>query len=514
MKHLYSVLKHSLIPLFFFLSIGQVSAQIQNLVTLAEGELEYGSIIYDTNKDLLGYIYFFNQGEIFLANYQYEYVYLDKNLNKVANGKFTEIRANLVTTSFTSCTAMGDNQILLTKVYKSKGVLNETIVPVFFNRTISLNTSTVSEPFVPDSDGIKDFNLMPRFIREVYKKDKALFLIQGINIDNKSHYIVFESGKKKDYDYENGTLRVYNLDRKLLWDYPYNVNGTKKSWKDVEILRTTDTELILQEFQYSKDVIVSKKLVVLNLETGAKKFDYLLEDKNSSYNHTYKIEFYNDNYYIAGHFSPINTSTLLYNWEQNLGVHQIVLNEKGQEIRRQYHHWNEIKGDLTLSKYGEFKEGYRLIPNSFFMFKNGSFTVLSEKYSKQKQVIGFSVASKAENFILFNFDEKGSFTGNNIIEKDQNKDLLDNYLFSQYIKDNNGVVFFFRNYKKDEETKEKNWVLGINTIINGELNQEIVPMSSEDFFLAPLPAKEGYILLREYNKDDKYNQLRLEKLNF
>jgi hypothetical protein len=77
------------------------------------------------------------------------------------------------------------------------------------------------------------------------------------------------------------------------------------------------------------------------------------------------------------------------------------------------------------------------------------------------------------------------------------------------------VVFFFRNYAENDETKEKQWFLGINTIIDGQLTQEKIPISSKKkYFIAPVPAKEGYIMLQEYNEKDKYNQIRLEKLNY
>ncbi len=35
----------------------------------------------------------------------------------------------------------------------------------------------------------------------------------------------------------------------------------------------------------------------------------------------------------------------------------------------------------------------------------------------------------------------------------------------------------------------------------------------EKYSIDPFPAKEGYIMLREYNEKDKYNQIRLEKIN-
>jgi hypothetical protein len=68
---------------------------------------------------------------------------------------------------------------------------------------------------------------------------------------------------------------------------------------------------------------------------------------------------------------------------------------------------------------------------------------------------------------------------------------------------------------KDPVTHKKNDMLGINSIINGKLTQELIPLyQKKKYEITPMPAKEGYIMLREFNEKDKYNQIRLEKLNF
>jgi len=93
-----------------------------------------------------------------------------------------------------------------------------------------------------------------------------------------------------------------------------------------------------------------------------------------------------------------------------------------------------------------------------------------------------------------------------------------NYLFSQYIKDKTGVVFFYENIEKDPNAgifSNGMLMLGINTIIDGNLTEEKIQLSAKKkYTILPFPAKEGYIMLREYNEKDKYNQLRLEKLNY
>ena len=46
------------------------------------------------------------------------------------------------------------------------------------------------------------------------------------------------------------------------------------------------------------------------------------------------------------------------------------------------------------------------------------------------------------------------------------------------------------------------------------MTHEKIPMSSKEHFIVPYISKEGYILIREYNKDSDYNQIRLERLNY
>lgn len=57
---------------------------------LADGEMVYADILYDSDHNLYGYIYFFDQGKIDAEYKQFEYILLDRNLNKVANGTYQE----------------------------------------------------------------------------------------------------------------------------------------------------------------------------------------------------------------------------------------------------------------------------------------------------------------------------------------------------------------------------------------------------------------------------------------
>lgn len=245
------------------------------------------------------------------------------------------------------------------------------------------------------------------------------------------------------------------------------------------------------------------------MESGSKIFEYRLEDKNSQFSHSVVARYFGDKIYIVGNYSPYSKTD--FSWQKNLGVYSIILDKNGKELSKKYYPWGEIASNLNASKFGVVKNGYYLTPMKIFIMKDGSFSYLSEKFKDNSATIGLP---KSSDFVLFNFDKDGNFKQNFVIEKDKSKWVKNDYLFHQYIKDNSGVVFFFRDYKKDDETKDKNWVLGINTILNGEFKEDVIPISSEDYFIQPIPAKEGYILLREYNEKSKFDQLRLERLNY
>jgi hypothetical protein len=133
----------------------------------------------------------------------------------------------------------------------------------------------------------------------------------------------------------------------------------------------------------------------------------------------------------------------------------------------------------------------------------------------EKIKYGNNGRSVATDLILFKTDINFVINEVKIFEKAKSVNESSDYLFSQYLNNDKDLVFFYRDYEKDDGASKKNWNLYINTIKNGVFNQEkIVISSKKDFFIIPSLAKEGYVLLREYNKDYKHNEVRLERLNY
>lgn len=495
-----------LIPVFFLISFA--NAQMQDLAGLAEGRMVYSTILSNSNGDLFGYMFFFDQGNTDEKTKQFEYVFLDKNLNKVSNGNYTEVAYPGLGDYFYDCTYMG-NDIVISKFYGSN-IMGNIFPALTFIRTISLDTSQVSQEFIYKNGEFEKLGFKNADeIKQYYKEHELKYIIHGINIQDFNGFFVTEDRK---YSFMEKELKAFDADKKLKWSHAYNENGDKKNYKTFKVFDVNEGLITAGQANVVKGKADVYNLVSLDMKTGQKLFTYKLEDSDSEFTHTINISHYGDKIYIAGNYGPY--SKYGFNWEKNLGVYRIILDKSGNELSKKYYTWKEIASDLKANKYGNVEKGYYLYPKRFFIFKDGSFSLLTEKFKNNTNVfIGVNVP-KATDMVLFNFNSEGDFKGNVLLEKEYSSWVINDYLFHQYINDDTGVVFFFRDYKKHQESRDKNWVLGINTILNGEFKQETIALPPDDLDIQVMPAKEGYILLQEIKDKDKFNQIRLEKLNY
>src|SRR5690606_3849390 len=341
-------------------------------------------------------------------------------------------------------------------------------------------------------------------------KNESYTTAVPINYQDTKGFFVVENYKYKK-GFNEKSFKLNDRNKNLLWTYDFNLSGTKKNWKEFSVLTINDGIIIGGIAKRSSIKYVDEYSIVgIDAQNGKQLFEYPFENHDSEFSHTVFIKNYGDKIYIMGNYSPYSKKDFV--WERNLGIYRIELDKNGTEVAKKYYPWQEFTGDLETNKYGKAEKGYYLTPLRYFIFKDGSFSHLTEKF-KDNSAMGYGTI-KSTDFVLFNFDKNGNLIGKNVIEKDKTKAVKNDFLFHQYIKDDNGIVFFFRDYKKDDETKDKNWVLGINTIINGSFNEEVIPMTSDEFAIFPIPAKEGYILLNEYNRKKEINQIRLERLNY
>jgi hypothetical protein len=502
--------------LFLFLFVSSLSyGQMQDLATLAEGKMVYGSVLYDSDDNVYGYLYLYER-DVNKTDKKMEYVFLDKNLNKVSNTTFTDKLYDGVSSRYYDCTLMGDFIILNKTYYFDKKFLGAVANRMSLLNTfqiISLKDNTVSSEYKYENEEFIKFIADYDKMKQEYKEQMTKYIIYGFNNASTKGFFIFDI--EKDKNYLSKELKFYNEKMEPVWSYRYNPDGTKNDYKAFRFLNTKNNTIYLSETRFEKNLCIEYKIVALDFQTGKKIYEYVMETSKCKYSHTVIAKEVNGQLIISGNYSPYNQK-YGFSLDKNLGFYKIMLNQQGKEIQQAYTKWNDFKQFIDINQKGRVEKNYRLRLVRDFFFKDGTISVLTEKYNPLSTNFWTGVtAPKSDDYVVFNMNRDFTVNDVKVIEKASTLGYYRNYLFSQYIKDDTGVVFFFQNYDKNDETKEKQWFLGINTILGGKLTQEKIPISSKKkYVIEPAPAKEGYIMLREYNEKEKYNQIRLEKLNY
>ena len=492
-------MKTKFIAFLMLLCFIKIDAQISNLSELVRGELQLFSPIKEANEDLYGYFTLSKLEEVSENEERFEYVILDKNLNKVANGEFIDPSYKKhVFTKYFRPEKIGDKLILSKQYY---AIYNRLYT---LHRTIDLSTNTVSKSFYADEGQFKEgFRVTERNLVKDLKNHPVFELPIAIH----NGFMLYEIPRtvNKKYKRPLKSIKAYNIDKTKKWEHTYNNSDDEVN----SIVNFIGEECIITTLENAKTK--DRSILSIDASTGKQNYIYEFEDQDSEYSHVYNIKQLEAKTIIVGKYSAY--SKFGYDYKKALGLFKIELDEEGNEISKKYFKWADAGGFLQMDKLGRLEERYRLHAKSYFIFKNEKISILTEKLKE-----GYSLLTgpnvKTEDFVLLDFDEDFKLINVETLEKDKSKWFTSDYLFSQYVNDGNGVVFFYRDLKKDEETRKKNWVLGIVSLVKGKMTHEKIPMSSKEHFIYPYVAKEGYILLREFNKDDDYHQIRLERLNY
>lgn len=485
---------------YAFLLISTISvAQISNLAELASGQIQVFSPIMELDKKIYGYFMIVKLEDVDKTHEKFEYVLLDKNLNKVANGEFVDRKYKRLGSRFLSPEKSG-NRLIITKYYAQA---YSPYVKFVTNRILDISKNEISPSFYYDNN---------EFVEGDRPEKKMLKTLKGIKtyefpISIGGGYVLVENFKLQKNNNLPQSLKAFNINNEQIWEYQFNPykERIKKFFNVIDkehFLFTTDNKTSANTYTIHS----------LNPLTGKLNFTYDIENSTSEWNHIYNITALEDKFVITGKISPYKKTG--YEVKKAAGLFRIELDKSGKELSKKYFLWNQASAFLPMNKKGKTKKGYRLYAKNYFVFNDGTISILTEKRKEGYDILFGASKVKTTDFVILNFDKDFNLIDLKTIQKDLSKWSYSDYLYSQKIKGGNGVVFFYNDYKKDATTKKKNWILGIVTLINGEMTHEQIPMSSKEHFISPYIAKEGFILLREFNKDSDYDEIRLERLNY
>lgn len=492
-------------------------AQTQDLAALASGDNVGMNALFDTKDNLYGYVSVYSYGKTGDKKQKFEYVILDKNLNPVANKEF---EAGLLVANYFGYVDFKGQIILRPSDFNyTQAFAKDAAAPV--SMVIDPKTNTVKPKVYYDyqEDGKFVEITQPKTFKEerkenrAEKKEKGYNYVSSVGEIKEGGYLAVEYHDYGKYVNKNSLIK-FDDHKKEVWRYSYNTDGNKKVFSDLTILEKDDNRLygILRKVN---DDDKTFSLLVLDMKTGKELSNKPLTGLSPET--IYNIDVLNSGGGRIDNDKTFDDKVVLlgrnYIDKENRGFARFILDKNNYSVDMKT---LSYKPDLyryipKLSADGGVENGYYLQTKDVYFMSDGSVGILSEKFKPAGQYN----APKTTDLVYINTDKDFKAKDVQVFEKEKSKWVNSDYLFSQYLNDGKDVVFFFRDYKKDQVTKEKKWNLFINTIIDGKFKQEIVPISEKDnYIVTPYIAKEGYILLREFNEKDKFNKIRLERLNY
>lgn len=497
-------------------------AQTVDLNNLAQGELVKSFIVNNEEGKLFGYMHIFKVDQIDKETVEYQYVFLDKNLNVSLRTSLIDKKHKRSFRIFTGCDYMGDYFILhcahyLNPSYGKKLLSNGEAGPILLVNTVQVidykEQKVSKECYVSDSEMLEipeDYNVLKKDLNSFFPVDRNK--VFSLGTDEFFGYGAFTTAHK---------LLVFDENNELLWNYQFA--DSKDNLKSSIKLLAVNKKFM---FTFKQDIRNAKEwnnqFIAFNLESGDKLFEFPIESNETEYRHTIEsTRIYGDLIYIQGFFALPRRNTS-YKLGDEEGLYQLVLDKKGNEVKRIYQKWEDLKTDFAIHKGSVLDSKYYLLCTGSYTFVDGSSAFIFSPF-KQKTVAKAPYLYSYEDLIWMSFDENFTLQSCKLEEREKISGTRTdpNFMYSQYIEDDSGLAFFIRKMDKKKTIGEsgkrlkiKEWTIKIGTLINGELKQDELTKETKfkkGGFLSILPAKEGYIILWDESEDE--SEIRLERLN-
>ncbi|WP_343611595.1 hypothetical protein [Chryseobacterium oranimense] len=500
--------------LVFGLMQMMVCSQTQDLTTLAAGDHVGMNALFDDKDNLYGYVSLYSYGKTGDKTKKFEYVILDKNLNPVANKEF---EGDITAASYLGYVDF-KGQIILKPSMMDYSLVKSREIFTPVSMVIDPKTNTIKRKVYYDylEDGtFKEINepknwKAQRKENRDEKKEKGYNYVSAVGEVKEGGYFAIEYKDYGKYINSNSIIK-FDDNKKELWRYKYNTDGNKKVFTTLSILERDENYMycIMKKVNDGQNAF---SLLVIDMKTGKEASNKPIEgtltdntlDNIDSYGRLDNDKTFDDKVVLLGR----NLDKF-----ETIGYARMMVNKTDFTVDTR---WINFVPDLKtflpkINTSGIVENGYMLQTKDMYFMNDGSVGILTEKYKPEGQYS----APKTTDLVYIYTDKDFKIKNVQVFEKEKTKWVNSDYLFSQYLNGGKDVVFFYRDYQKDEVTRQKKWNLFINTVIDGKFKQEIIPISEKDnYAVIPYVGKEGYILLREYNEKEKFNKIRLEKLNY
>jgi len=474
------------------------------------------------NENVIGYYFFYSVGKVKGGKRNYLLRIVDENLEEVA----TQTMVDLKTVELREASFNG-----------------KTIMFKFYEKFTSKLT-------------FREFGLNGELLTKIDKK-----LYYGEN----SNYAIGESDDLHEVD-GAGFINYRTRDSNRAYEYEFfpSKNSGYSSW-----IVSPKRDKIQNAFYFSRSPehiysLISKKknrssnalnfsIVANSIKSGEEVFTVSLTD--NSYNAQPILGYFDEDTRILnvmGLYYPPGAKSLKSN---GLGLFNYQINKEGKIISKKYMEWVKDLGKFiplddkgkSLTKGGK---GY-IFFHDIVKKEDGTIVAIGEQYRKVasgegvalKLLLGNGAASSTkiviEDLMIFTFTPDFEVKSIEFIDKSKsdfflpagygfvNVHLLSNivkayggfgYQFTQKgLNEDDAVSFTYLDYKKNGGSAKK-YYLGAITHFEGNLTTDLVELGTRKGIaresIRVWPAKQGYVLLSEYNKKERELTIHLERINY
>ena len=501
--------------LLFVLIVFMGNAQITDLSKLSTGKYYDSDEIVDANNNKRGYFYLFETDKIAKETVTLEYVVLDENLKKVTNGFFTEMKFESFLINSKKIVAKityNDNKLLI----NLKDDIGAGTQLFQRYRILDLKTNKLSDIFLYIDNKI---NLNPEISCDFSKMSL-----------NSSDNMFFYSkvglvGFKNDYDKstKTETRHMSLFDEKLneVWKNDYDITTKKQPKRVLNYVNSDQGRLIFfNEFADKNSVATGAfSLIFIDAVTGKLINEYNFTDVDKF---TYKIvdsTIDDKNIIIYGNYCNYEKN-LSFNDEENVGLFKMVFSRNdGKLLDYKKINWANNFASIGANKNSYIKkEGYLFVHN-MLQLSNGKTIVICEAF-KQDPI-------STNNIYLFELSSDFNLNQVFTIEKFRNKfprtfasgsGIKQYGLFDFIDYQNMGddeYLFYLNDNEKNSRNRKKSTLYGIVSYVDGKFTRQTLDLKTETSTKSILPAKKGYVLIKEnFDDNKKASELRLEKINY
>lgn len=533
-----------LLALFFCTSI---FAQVTKLSALSSSKFLDSKIIYEEdNENIYGYLLLFEKDKVNANETLFEFVLLDKNLNKVGSTSFAQEVYNswLIKLSSSIYFAKKSKDNLFIAIGQSNPMVESLIDRMIEDkgtsgfRVLNLKDFSISQNYF-----IKDYKFQlqtekldmqhpSKLMKEM--KDMRLaklttnggFLVSDLDymsIMNESIAASYPGAAKMKVNRQK-EFYYFDLDFQQKWVYKFNQDEKSKSFYKYNYFINNGNDLVFIKKFYKKenDNIPDLSFDVVDASTGEKKFEISLA--NTTYSFVFEnLQFQDNKVIVFASVYDFNDKGE-YRYDKKRGYVKLVYDRQtGKQMSEDFLKWDAFASKLDIDEDGKIKDYGFIHFLEFRCDKDGKTIVVAEGYKPNAN-------TKILDLFTFVLDEKMKILSFNKIDKFKNQidkifaygSSLENigafdYMYSQKLP-GGGYVFYYSDNEKVgyKSKKDPKWILGVITYIDGVFDFQKVPLTTKNGQIYPIKAKNGYILLKEVSNDEnnKDSEIRLEKINY